>query len=522
MNKFFGLYLNEMTKLSRKIITIILLAVMIISVIGIGILFKVELEYYNSNDYNTMNSSDMSMLEERKKAYKIELDGIKSQIENIENGENEDEVSKFKLYNQLINIEGEITYLDYAIENNLNIYTNLWIDSVMRNYSYAAAEIKYFEKVNEGYEKEEYEATLKEVKASSEKDLKVLNKYKEDKAAALNLYLDYQDAEIKSNKDISKEMAEIQLESNELKRQYNQNGEISTYLNNSIEKLKLNKISLLNNQSDENDRPLTHDEREELINKIAVQEHYIKSGAYLTQSKNDDSGVSSQIISIFISFSGFFVSILMIILAGSTISSEVSTGSIKSLIISPLKRHKIYTAKILSLTTFALFSLIIMYITIIITNQALFSEYTITPYIGAVNGKAYELNFYLHTFLLVLIKGIDVFVFMMFAMMLSTVTRNTSASVGISIAGFFGGLIISSSQMLYFISKGEWRKFIPFANLYLEDKFFPYSSLTEEMSGYYDNVGQITSLNFSLIYIAVLLVCMVYTGYESFIKRDIK
>ena len=136
----------------------------------------------------------------------------------------------------------------------------------------------------------------------------------------------------------------------------------------------------------------------------------------------------------------------------------------------------------------------------------------------ASGGKAMEINFFLYQLADAFVQFIDVFVFMLFAFMLSIVTRNTAASVGISIGVYFGGSM--AMTMVGQFLKGEWINFIPFTNLSLSTKFFPYSGLNNMMTGMgIVNTG--TSLPFSLCYLAVLCICMLYVAKDSFCRRDI-
>jgi ABC-2 type transport system permease protein len=214
----------------------------------------------------------------------------------------------------------------------------------------------------------------------------------------------------------------------------------------------------------------------------------------------------------------FMVSILGMILAGGSVSSEISTGSIKSLIISPTKRWKIFAAKGLSLITIGIISVLIAYIFSVIANGVFFGFNTGDPYIYAKNGVAHELNFYVYQFATIFTNFINVLVFMTFAFMLSIITRNTAASVAISIAVLFVGS--NANTILMQFTKGEWRKFIPFNNLEFTSKIFPNDELMQvanNMPGVVNN-----SLTFSLIYVAILLICMGYVGLDSFSRRDIK
>jgi ABC-2 type transport system permease protein len=114
-------------------------------------------------------------------------------------------------------------------------------------------------------------------------------------------------------------------------------------------------------------------------------------------------------------------------------------------------------------------------------------------------------------------------VYMSFAFMLSVLTRNTAAAVGISVAGYFGSGIVQG--FLAFLPNYEFLKFLPFSNLTLQSRFFPFSNLMQSLSyGGFSMGGTFTypSLTFSLVYLLVILFCMNYTAMDSFNRRDIK
>lgn len=128
------------------------------------------------------------------------------------------------------------------------------------------------------------------------------------------------------------------------------------------------------------------------------------------------------------SFSLIMVSILMIIIAGSSISTEISKGTIKFLLFTPNKRWKVLLSKILSavIILFVL-TLILSLISVVIGN--IFFKEAGTTYVYAHNGEAKALSSTLHTILYFLASDIDILVYMLFAFMLSVITKNTALSV---------------------------------------------------------------------------------------------
>ncbi|NLW12265.1 MAG: ABC transporter permease subunit, partial [Clostridiaceae bacterium] len=216
------------------------------------------------------------------------------------------------------------------------------------------------------------------------------------------------------------------------------------------------------------------------------------------------------------SFGITMILLMILILAGGAISQEIATGSIKSLIIAPVKRWKIFLAKLMSLLTIGVTALLVHFVVTLVSYGIFFGFDTLSPYIFAVGGQAGAMSPILYLFAGQGVRFIEVIVFMSFALMLSVLTRNTAASVGISMAAYFGTSL--ASQILYFLPAAEWIKFMPFDHLNLTAKFFPFA--VQDMYGMVNQNE--TTLLFSLIYIVVALICMLYTALDSFNRRDIK
>ena len=87
-------------------------------------------------------------------------------------------------------------------------------------------------------------------------------------------------------------------------------------------------------------------------------------------------------------------------------------------------------------------------------------------------------------------------------------------------AVYFGGSMVMQILQLMGLS-GEWIKFVPFTNMdNLQTQFFPFSTVSQMVSDIGINLS-VPKLGFSLCYLAVLSVCMIYTAFDSFTRRDI-
>ena len=112
----------------------------------------------------------------------------------------------------------------------------------------------------------------------------------------------------------------------------------------------------------------------------------------------------------------------------------------------------------------------------------------------------------------------EIFMFLLLALMLSTVTRNTAVAVGISIAAYLGGSTIM--QILNMFVKSDWIKFIPFNNLTLADRIFT-NDISYSASTMISSLVGNVSVEFSLGVLGVCAVIMIVTMFDSFRKKDI-
>ncbi|MHB8063701.1 MAG: ABC transporter permease subunit [Ruminiclostridium sp.] len=513
MRKLFALYTNEMIKISKKVSVIVILAIMVAIIFGFGGLMKF------SDSMNVKNDNYSSNEKYQKEEMNRQLEDVKIKIAEIQ--KQKSSASDIELQNleaEERSNQNQIDMLQYAIDKDILLSSDSFrAQATQRLFSYKEI-VSQLSSIPAADLTEEQKQQLSEAQNNSS-SLQGIIENKDFKE-----YISFLNNDINSNNNMSAEEKKIYLESNELILKNNLTGEDDgkAYDGNTnvyLTQIEQGKLSLLNDLdytgNSQIQKPLTPELRESIKNEIAVAEYKLNKSI----GNNADSNVSMNLKSIvmpgMLSIGIFMVVILVMILAGGSVSSEISTGSIKSLIISPTKRWKIFTAKLLSLLTIGVIAALIAYIFSIIANGIFFGFNSGTPYVYATNGAAHELNFYIYQLARLFTDFIVVIVFMTFAFMLSIITRNTAASVAITIGVYFVGN--SANTILMQFVKGDWRKFIPFNNLDFTSKIFSNDALSQAANGAVNN-----SLTFSLIYTAILILCMGYVGLDSFNRRDIK
>lgn len=268
--------------------------------------------------------------------------------------------------------------------------------------------------------------------------------------------------------------------------------------------------------------PLSPKEQKNLSDQIAIEEHKVISGVFV----NKDNSVMAGLSNFFsVSFGKFIIAVMIIVLAGSAVSQEIATGSIKSLIIAPVRRWKIFTAKILSLLSIMVGSLLILSFLYRLMSLVVFGPDSMGDYMYINNGNVATLPYFVYSFLSVLIGSVDLFVFLLFAFMLSTVLRNTALSVALSLASYLFTGNIAQLFALLGIRK-RWMDFVPFLNFDLHSDLFPFAdNMLPDMIRQMQMATTASyrpGLLFSSVYLLVLTFCLIYISFDSFTRRDIK
>ena len=225
------------------------------------------------------------------------------------------------------------------------------------------------------------------------------------------------------------------------------------------------------------------------------------------------------------SVGNLFSVIILIIVAGALISHEVSTGTIKSLIIAPVKRWKIFASKYVTILIFSVILTLYTYIMSILINGLLFGFDNYGSKVFYVAGKAVEMNYMLSQFISAICTLVPVLYFVTFVFVLSAATKSTATSVSVSMGIYLGGNLLHLALVELLRGFPYIIKFMPYSNLQWYNLFmYSGSDFLESMDVVFvsGEVNQSGSLLFSVIYTVILLVCMLWIGHDSFCRRDIK
>ncbi|KAB2338668.1 ABC transporter permease [Cytobacillus depressus] len=206
------------------------------------------------------------------------------------------------------------------------------------------------------------------------------------------------------------------------------------------------------------------------------------------------------------SFSIDFIGLFTIIIAAGIVASEFNWGTIKLLLIRPIKRGKILLSKYITVLLFGLFLLVLLFVYSAALGGILFGmPEQSTTHLYYFNGKVHEQSMFVHLINIYGLKSINMLMLATMAFMISSAFRNSSLAIGLSIFLLFMG-----EQVTRLISmKYVWAKYILFANTDL----LQYFEGTPIVAG--------MTLGFSVIMLIIYFLLFQTVAFYVFKKRDV-
>ncbi len=201
------------------------------------------------------------------------------------------------------------------------------------------------------------------------------------------------------------------------------------------------------------------------------------------------------------------VGILAIIIAALSIANEFSNGTIKFLLINPVKRWKILMSKYVSVITSSYLIIAIVLVVSLISSSILFGG----SLIGESAYKVVDSEIIKTPGIVLLLKdylvaSVEVVVSATLAFAISSISKSSAFSIGISLFSMLmGGTIVTLLTQL----KQDWGRYLIFANMDL-------SAIAEGTSPFaYHSVG------FALGVIGVHMMIFLLMAWDGFTKREV-
>lgn len=201
-----------------------------------------------------------------------------------------------------------------------------------------------------------------------------------------------------------------------------------------------------------------------------------------------------------------FISVVMIVIAGGSVANEFSTGTIKFLLINPVKRSKIIISKFLALLLLGAAMILGMFVVNGLFNLILFRDGFGVPLLTVSEGVVHEGSALLYTLTQYALNGITMIAMTALAFMISSLMRSSAVAIGIGVASLLGGTMISSMLAQYGF---DWGRYLIFSNLNL-------GSIANNY-GMYPN----QTLGFAVGVLAVYMILFLFIAYDGFTRREV-
>lgn len=200
------------------------------------------------------------------------------------------------------------------------------------------------------------------------------------------------------------------------------------------------------------------------------------------------------------------VSMIIIIFAGSSIANEFSTGTVKFLLINPVKRWKIFLSKYVTILSMSIMLVLAFFVTNTLCSGLFFGlSDIIAPYLYVSNGAVHSLPGLLFILWQYLLGSVNLVVMGTLAFAISSLLRNSAVAIGVSVF-----VMLAGSTIIAFMSalQLDWARFFIFANTDLNAIINGSSSFPNMTVG------------FSLSVIAVHMIIFFLTAWDGFMRRE--
>lgn len=200
------------------------------------------------------------------------------------------------------------------------------------------------------------------------------------------------------------------------------------------------------------------------------------------------------------------IGLLIIVIAGSSIASEFSNGTIKFLLINPIKRWKILAAKYFTVISLGYIMLALLFVVMIpAAGLMLGFDGMSAPYLYVSGGEVHEISSFLQAAKLYMLNSVEIIVMATFAFAVSSLFKSAALAIGSSVFLMFtGSMVVQILSML----RQDWARYLIFANtdlagIYNGESLFPQHSLT-----------------FAVVVIIAHMVVFLLTAWDGFTKRE--
>ena len=420
---------NELIKIFRKKTIYITLIVILLLLIFMNCMFKYansgsEYNYY-LYDQNYINSlrSELEKLNPEKSSDVTTYINLLSEIQLSEMLEqHKDTEWKLAIINERI--------APYITERNTYQY------GAEKDETQVEAVNQEIDNLLAKLDENDWKYFAREDLAKAEQQIEELNAQKEqteDKAILNNI-----ETELK-NLQMEKEIAETRL-----------NKEIpygSDYLNRAISTLETANTNLA---QFENIEELTYEQKLEYNSYLEDQaeSRYILETGIDINNTNSLKGILENFYAQF----GIFLIVVVVMIAGTIVSEEFNKGTIKLLLVKPYTRNKILLAKAITTLMMIIFVIVVTIVMQILIGGIIFGFDSLSEPVATYNfntNTIEETNIFVNLGIQTLTQLPMIILLATLAFAISTIFRNSTLAITISLLGYMAGSIINQLAIAY-------------------------------------------------------------------------
>ena len=201
------------------------------------------------------------------------------------------------------------------------------------------------------------------------------------------------------------------------------------------------------------------------------------------------------------------LALVMIVIAGGIIANEFSQGTVKFLLINPVRRGKILWSKFLCCLSLLviLFFLLFGLEVVLLGFSYGFSDLA-GQYVHVVNGAAAGTPILVYGFQQFLLSGVSPLLMMTMAFAISSLFRSSALSIALGLGGLMGGSMITQILSELGVDGG---RYLPFSN----------TNLSAIAAGTPPFPNQ--TLTFAVIVLLVYMGLFLLIAYDGFTRREV-
>lgn len=201
------------------------------------------------------------------------------------------------------------------------------------------------------------------------------------------------------------------------------------------------------------------------------------------------------------------IGLFVMVIAGSIVANEYSQGTIKFLLINPVKRWKILISKYITCILTGYAFIVMFYVLTVISSGIVFGFSPMNAqHIEYVSGKVVATSGLWYIFKVYMTQSISVLVMSTLAFAISSLVRSSSLAIGISVF-----LMLTGNSIVYAMSdlKLDWARYLVFANTDL-------ATIANGGSPFPNH-----SVGFAVGVIVVHMIVFLLTAWDGFTKREV-